>query len=156
MTAIDRLSHALLGMRGPVLDDLAARAELPSKIARMAARGRGVSVDHHLRLAATLGLDPFVIDLTFAPFKLGRFNRSEFGVCVRRYRREDRRQNIHAGAAAAGLSIRALSFIENGRVVSIDATLAACRYIGIHPFAFAKVEFTCNCGCNPLSEKVAA
>lgn len=158
--AAGHLADALRGLWGPLgcerLMAVAELADVSGKIARMAARGRCVSVDHHLRLSAAVGFDPYIEARKVDPFALGRFNRADFGQVVRRYRKDDRHQDIHSGAADIGISVRALSFIENGRVVSIDATLAACRYVGIHPFAFARNRFTGNTGCNPLTQKVAA
>lgn len=83
-------------------------------------------------------IDPFIVGRPMAGFALGRFSRIEFGTTVRRYRTDDLKIGIRDAAIRAGLSLRVLSYIENGRLVSIDATLAACRFIKVHPFAFAR------------------
>lgn len=113
-------------------------AGIGRRLVRRAALGQPVNVTAHLKLCAAVGIDPFIEGRTFAPFVLGTFKRARLGEVMRRYRREDRKMHAREVAAETGLSVRALSFIENGEAVSIESTLAACRFVCIHPFVFAQ------------------
>lgn len=139
MTAPDRLKEALQGCAD--LDALSERARVPRKIGRIAAHGRPVSVNHYLRLAVAAGFDPFIEGRTIEPFRIGSFHKARFGDVVRHIRTE-RALKIREGAKHFGVSIRALSYIENGHDVCIDTVLTVCRAIGIHPFLFARDCFT--------------
>lgn len=144
MTASERLTQALAplwGLHGTQLDELADRARVPRKIARMAARGRAVSVNHHLRLAVAVGLDSYFEGRTVTPFRIGSFHKRRFGEFVKLYRTE-RALSVRECAKAFGVSARALCWIETGHDSSIDVVLTVCRAIGIHPFLFCRDAFT--------------
>lgn len=170
MTPAARLAEAMTRPSGKfdraAILAIADRADVPESIARRAARGRPVSTCHHLRLSAACGHDPYTIGRTVEPFRLGRFNRFEFAAVMARYRnssincalRRYRRvtgHNIREAASAMSVSTRAVSDIENELPVAIETTLAACRYVGIHPFAFCKMFHVERQGNNRI-EKVAA
>lgn len=142
MTAAEALAAALRRYHDDLvtgdIDTLALFADVSAKIINRATAGRDVSADHHFKLCAALGFDPFIKDREFAPFTLGGFDRKGFGRAIRSARTFGKNLQIRPAAKAIGISSRALSFIENGRVVSVDAILAACRWSGLHPFGFAK------------------
>lgn len=151
MTAPERLQAALQACAD--LDALSDRARVPHKIGRVAAKGRPISVNHYLRLAAALGFDPFIEGRTVEPFRIGSFHKARFGEVVRHIRQE-RAMRIREGAQRFGVSIRTLSYIENGNDVCIDTVLTVCRSIGIHPFMFARDCFTAR--AEPVDEARSA
>lgn len=155
--ADERLASLLMpicqGTNRPQFESLAALADTSPRTIRRAARGQEISACQHLRLCAGLGYDPYM-PREFAPFDLGRFDRGLFARAVRQYR-TDKRIGLNVAAVAIGISSRALSFIEHATGVSIDNTLAVCRFIGIHPFCFGR-RSTCNTGCNSLAQKAEA
>lgn len=139
MTAPERLKEAMQCCAD--LDALSDFARVSHTVGRRAARGQDVSVNHYLRLAAAIGFDPFVDGRQAAPYRIGSFHKTRFGDVVRHIRTE-RALKIREGAKHFGVSIRALSYIENGHDVCIDTVLTVCHAIGIHPFLFARDCFT--------------
>ncbi len=156
MTASETLTHALAPLRknGAELDALADRARGAVRTAANTS-AKPLSVNHHLRLCVALGFDPFIEGRAVAPFRIGSFHKTRFGEVVRHIRTE-RAFNLREASQVYGVSIRALSYIENGHEVSIETVLTVCRGIGIHPFLFAKECFTGNSAVTVSTELEAA
>lgn len=120
------------------LRDLAKRAGVEHVSASRAAKGRPIAADAYLRLCAVVGIDP-IGGKRIAPQVPGVFVRSQLGMAS--YMR--RLQNKHAlrtAAAIVGISYSSLYRLEHDEVVSIETVLAACRYVGMHPFDFIAVS----------------
>lgn len=152
MSAPERLKAALVPFcHHGELDALSDHAGVPRKVARKASRGGDISVNHHLRLAVALGYDPFIEGRKVDPFRIGSFHKRRFGEVVR-YIRKERALNMREGTEYFGVSLRTLSYIENGYEVCIDTVLIVCRVIGIHPFLFARDCFTARVERSNASE----
>jgi DNA-binding Xre family transcriptional regulator len=135
--------------------DLVRLSQVRSDIIRHAingAKGHATDAGEHLRLCAVVGIDPIDghRDTSHQP---GELDRKLFAMGVR-MRRYQRKQSIREAAREIGISVTTVSRIENGKVRGIDSMLAACRYIGVHPFHYVAASgFTKNLAGNTLSEK---
>ena len=131
------LALAMQSYRNEKFAELIKRAGVPVDAARRArsgAHGRPTRAEHHLKLCAVLGIDP-VDGRPIAVRKPLPLLASFFAAGVK----GNRMLNGHTLRRAAKLmaiSPAVLSRIENGDTRSFDGMLAACRYIGAHPFDY--------------------
>lgn len=126
---------AVLKADGPV--EIARAAGLEPRLGRVAAAGRPVAARHFLKLCGAAGVDPET-GRAIARRQVGDLMPGFLGKGVR-LRREVDKEGLRKVAARLRLSPATMSRLENGRVVSLAAVLAACRYLGVHPFEATEV-----------------
>lgn len=134
-TPADIMAKALAPYQDDALRKLVMRAGVSREEARRAqggARGRITGARIYIRLCLTLGIDP-IDGRAITPEPPRDIAAHNLAIAIR-MRRIALRHNIREGAEVMGISITTLSRIENGNMRSIDTMLAACRYIGKHPF----------------------
>lgn len=118
-----------------------------------AAKGYPLSASDHLRICAALKIDPYTgSDLDNVP-PPGDFEFKALGAGVAMRRIQlGHDSSIRKTAEAIGVSHSTFLKIERGEITSIASVLAACRYVGLSPFAYVKhPSFTRNTDLTTLN-----
>jgi DNA-binding XRE family transcriptional regulator len=129
-----RLRDALAPRPARELIELAERTGVRVTAVRRAAKGRSVSVDEFLAIAAATAIDPMTGEPRLA-HAVGSFHVNQFGCAVRmvRYQRDETQRQF---AKAMHISASTLCRIERGDEVLIESIVKVCRFIGRHPHDF--------------------
>jgi hypothetical protein len=116
---------------------ITANAGVTPRQAANAISGRPVSAIAHLRLCASLGLDPLP-QIAHPPVPPADFDAVVFALAFR-LRRALLGHSERQAAAAMKVSPSTICRIENAHEMTITVVLKACRYVGGHPFTYFKV-----------------
>lgn len=126
----DRLSAL---SRDELLEAAKTAGLKPNMLGRAAIRS-AISAGNLIRICGAIGLDP----MTLEPCEcqaLGEFSLGLFALGLN-IRRRLRKHSLRKVAAAAGLKHLSVHRAEGREPVAIKATLAICKYIGVHPFKY--------------------
>ena len=112
---------------------------LPHLIADGASYSYRIAAADFVRLCAQVGLDPLSGKRIAPSQNPGRLCVQLIGAgCA--MQRELKSLSLRAAAAETGLSPATLSRIEKALPTSIESILAACEFIGVHPFQYMANE----------------
>jgi hypothetical protein len=114
--------------------DVLEAAGFERRLIKRAALGQQVNASVHLQLCARLGIDP-VTGEAAPPREIGPLHMPSLSAALR-MKRFPAKLSLRAAARKARASYSALGRIERGEPVSITAILAACAWLGRHPFDF--------------------
>jgi len=133
-TALKRLNDA----------DVALACVVTRRTVTSATKRRPITADHYFRLCAFAGVDP-VSGWDIAPRAPGPFDQGLFslGVALRRMLNG---HSLRQAGKAMGISYASVERIEDHKAVSIETTLAACKYVGVHPFGYCHGTFDVSRG----------
>lgn len=108
------------------------------RLIKRAALGQPINASAHLQLCAWLGIDPVIGNM--APHQvIGPLHMPSLSAALR-MKRFPAKVSLRAAAKKAKLSYSALGRIERGEPVSVGAILAACAWLGRHPFDFVSPQ----------------
>ena len=144
MTASERL-RVMVKPLTPVERAPLERAGIETRLTRRAALGQPSNASTHLRICALTGLDP-VTGLKRPPFVAGELFWPSLGAALRMRRIEQGDITLRQAGKQARMSYTAIGRIERAEPVSIDAVLAACRWLGRHPFDFVSPDISRELG----------
>jgi hypothetical protein len=129
---------------------ITAAAGITPRQAANAITGRPISAIAHLRLCASLALDPLPeIAHPFVP--PADFDAVVFALAFR-LRRVLLGHIEREAAAAMKVSPSTVCRIENAHEMTITVVLKACRYVGGHPFAYFRVAPSAGVSRETFSE----
>lgn len=134
VTPADRLAIALQALSDEDIAALGIAIGATPRIARLAAKARPISADHHLKLAASLGFDP-VTGKPRPAFEAGDLQWSLVATGLR-LRRKLEGLGLRPFAAKLGISMATLRRAELGAPVTITSLLKICGGLGLHPFGY--------------------
>lgn len=115
-------------------------AGIEPRLFRRAILGQPVNASTHLRICGLLALDPMTGD-TGQVRILGDLHLPSLSAALRMKRFADN-LDLRRAANQARMSYSSLGRIERGDDVSIEAILAACRWLDRHPFDFVSPRDT--------------
>lgn len=124
-------------LRGRNAVEVARGSRVTPRAVRHAMRSRQVGAGNFLKLCAFLGVDP-VTGERRPPREIGEllwWFLAAGVFCTRGLRR----LSLRDAAPHVGVSYSTLSRLECRMPVSVDAFLAACRFVGVHPYGFTGV-----------------
>lgn len=134
MKAGDRLK-IVVRSRHPDLREALEAAGIDRISIRRAALGQAIDASVHLQLCAMLGIDPVTGDAA-APRSIGPLHRPSLAMAVR-VKRMELNLTLRPAAQVVGISYSVLYRIEAADTkASVDSIIAACRWIGRHPYDF--------------------
>lgn len=139
---------------------IAKKAGIGIKAIARAAGGGPLSANDHLRLCAALEIDP-----------MAGFGRVAYGMNLAfpdpadfdphflalglQLRQRRNRHNDTQAARVIGIKLGTILRIKAGTLVPVGATLRACRYIGVHPFAYCGKARWMPSKANPPRESIS-
>lgn len=149
MTSLTPAAILAKAMKAAALADRGAfstiirKAGVDADVARRAATGANghpTPAGDHINLCIVLGIDPLTGNKLPEPREPAPFLSGMLAIGIK-VTRDTREHSLRRAAGIMGISPSTLTRIEKGwHVAGFDSVAAACKYVGLHPFAYLAPE----------------